>query len=523
MPDPSARDYDRAVRRLAVWLVAVGVVARVSRYAVGPAIWNDEAMLALNVADRGFLGLTKTLDYFQVCPVLFLWAERAAFLLLGDGGWALRLVPLLSGVAALGAFWAFARRTVSPTAAVLAVGLLAAARWPVFMSSTVKPYAGDLFWACALLALAAEWRHRPDRLRWLAALVVAVPVAVASSFPVVFAAGAISLYLLPVAWRHPDWRAKLGFVAFNVLLVGTFAGCLAVQLREKDAAAGQSLNRFMLDYWRGGFPPGDVVKFPVWLAAQHTGRMFAYPIGDKNGGSTLTFVLFAVGVWQAWRTGNRPLLALCLVPFGLNFAAAVMGRYPYGACCRLSQHLAPAICLLAGVGWAKVHERIAPSLTARLKWVRVSAVVLGGYAVGQVVFDATFPDHDPVCRLGRELHRELADRLRPGDRIAFDPDAAVFRPTVQDNQEVRWHVSRFRDHALPVGAVPAPADVPGRLWAVCIDAADPTGREVGAAFVAKLRAAGWVPAADAVRSAPPWNRDDVWHNCRIAAFERPGG
>src|SRR5581483_12486694 len=80
-PDLEPRAYARAARRVLVLLVAVGVAARLARLLIPSAIWGDEAMLALNFS-RDYAGLTKHLDYAQVAPVLFLWAERFAMVTL---------------------------------------------------------------------------------------------------------------------------------------------------------------------------------------------------------------------------------------------------------------------------------------------------------------------------------------------------------------------------------------------------------------------------------------------------------
>src|SRR5262245_47756418 len=68
--DFSDRD---AVARV-VWLfVALGVAARLVRYALGFPLWSDEYLLAANLLDRDFGALLRPLDNNQVAPVGFLW------------------------------------------------------------------------------------------------------------------------------------------------------------------------------------------------------------------------------------------------------------------------------------------------------------------------------------------------------------------------------------------------------------------------------------------------------------------
>src|SRR5207302_9668906 len=115
--------------------------------------------------------------------------------------------------------------------------------------ATVKPYSFDLFFSLALLAGAVHYLRRPDRVGRLALLALLVPVALLSSYPSVFVAGGISLALLPSVWRG-RWGARAWFLAYNLLMVGTFlGGYLFIGREQLDPATG-SVNRYMLDYWR---------------------------------------------------------------------------------------------------------------------------------------------------------------------------------------------------------------------------------------------------------------------------------
>lgn len=509
-PDLEPRAYARAVRRVLVLLVAVGVVVRIARWLIPAAIWGDEAMLALNFA-RDYAGLMKHLDNGQVAPVLFLWAERFAMTTLGTAEWSMRLFPLLASLGGLFLFWDFAKRTVPPTAAALAVGLLAVSTWPVSMAATLKPYSSDLFWSALLLALAARWHRRPERLWPLAALGVAVPLALAGSYPTVFVAGAVSVYLLPAAWRA-GVGAKCLFVAYNLAMFGAFvATYLLVGQSQIDPAAG-STGEYMRWYWRNGFPPESALHFPLWLLEAHTGRTFAYPVGDSNGGSTLTALLFLAGIVWCWRNGSRPLLVLCLVPFALNFMAALLGKYPYAGCCRLSQHLAPAICLLAGVGGAMLLERWAPRRTDRLVLVRWVAGVMIVIAVVSLILRCLSPDRDAVSRLSRNLYVELNTVLEPGDRIVVIADPRTDVTT-------RWYLDRFGDRVVWLKPGDPLPDCE-RLWIVTTNA-DVADRIGHSRFLRTQR--GW-RAGDTMwyASRPDDYRHNkgVWWHCGVTCLSR---
>lgn len=416
----------RRAARLGLAFVALGLACRLLRYGLDFPLWGDEASLALNLAARDYAGLADELEHFQVAPLLFLWAQKAALGLLGDSEWALRLLPLLAGLAALVLFWRVARDLLPPTAAALAVGLLAAARWPVTMSASVKPYSLDLLASLVLLALAAAWRRRPRRGR-LALLAAAAPLAVGLSYPAVFVAGGVSLALLPEVWRRRRGQEWALYAIFNVLLVAAFLTTLLLVARPRPGAP--DLRGFMADYWRAGFPPAEWHRLPLWLASAHTGQMFAYPIGAAHGGSVLTLALFAAGVAWCWRQGRRELLALCLLPFALHLAAAALHRYPYGASGRLAQHLAPAICLLAGAGLAWVVEQ-------RPRAVAAAAGLFVACGVGGMAADIARPYRDPLARWSRQTARDAVARHAAGERLVIEQAPEEIMPTL------RWHLRR---------------------------------------------------------------------------------
>src|SRR5690349_25066348 len=93
-------------------VLALGLGLRLYHFLRDPSVWHDEAALILNVLDKGFLDLLGTLSFAEAAPPLFLWMEKLATLLLGDGPYALRLVPFLASCAALVLMVPIARRVL---------------------------------------------------------------------------------------------------------------------------------------------------------------------------------------------------------------------------------------------------------------------------------------------------------------------------------------------------------------------------------------------------------------------------
>ncbi|MBA4186527.1 MAG: hypothetical protein C0467_00770 [Planctomycetaceae bacterium] len=461
----SRRDYVRQLRRMTTWLIALGLCARLFRYLLSGSIWNDEAAVALNIIRRDFEGLTHALDEMQVAPIFFLWAERAVLLVLGSSEHAMRFVPCLFGLGGLIVFWDFARRVVPPPAAAFAIGIMAVARWPVMMSSTIKPYTADMFCSTLLMALAVRWRQQPDRLWPLVALAAVVPFTLGMSYPTVFVAGSVSVYLLPAVWRCPDRRVTALFAGYNVMMLAAFAVVFSLVLRQGADPQAAALKEFMRTYWKHGFPPGGVPDFIWWSVKIHTGRLMSYPWGDGNGGSTLTCLLFLTGVWSCVRSDNRYILLLCLTPFALNFVAAALGQYPYGACTRLSMHLAPSICLLIGCGISRILETVS-SLERRLRWTRGVFVVLGLFGIAEMVADAVKPHREFYGRWMQRMTLDLERQLEPGDEIAFRC------PIPKQRETLDWYMARFGERVSWHGPTVTHPDTL-RVWLIVITVQEP--------------------------------------------------
>lgn len=437
----------RLLRRLTLALLAIGVLWRLLRYLLRFPIWDDEAFICLNFLELDYLGLTRELHNCQVAPLLFLWGELTALRLLGASELSMRLLPFLAGMGSLFLFWRLARRTLPPLAQMIAVGFLAVAIWPVSMGAFTKPYAFDLFMSLLLLLPAIHWLQQPAQLRWLILLSLAVPLALFSSYPVVFVAGAISLALLATAWRQ-GWKARLLWTVYNAVLLAAFLAhyTIAGQSQLHSPDKGATTEKGMQQFWADGFPPSSPLALAKWLILAHTGQMMAFPIGSQDGGSTATMLLFLVGVWHFWRSRRRALLVLCLAPFGLGLIAAGLHRYPYGASCRLCQHLAPAVCLSAGMGGAVLIERLR-SATLRRRWILGVCALLLFIGVCGMVRDVVHPYRSREALWTRQVMQGLAVEMQSGV-----PIVVVNKPEEMDSL-FRWYLEQYGDRVCWSGRI----------------------------------------------------------------------
>jgi 4-amino-4-deoxy-L-arabinose transferase-like glycosyltransferase len=416
---------------------------RALRYLLTFPIWGDEAFVSLNLLDRDYLGLLRPLEYKQVAPVLFLWAESAVYHLLGGAELALRLLPFLAGLGSLALFWRLARSMANEAAWVLSMGILAVAYYPVRHSCEIKPYSFDLLMSLALLVPAANWLRAPEQLKWLLILTAMVPVALGASYPAVFVAGTVTLVLLPAMFRTRGWKAWSLYLAYNLALLASFFVCYRLIGTNQFQSTGGTHNW----YWSDWFPPAQPWPLVPWLVAAHTGNMMAYPIGGSAGASTLTFLLCLLGVWHFCRKRHWDLLSLCLGPFALTLLAATLHRYPYGGSARIAQHLAPAICLLAGTGVAAMIGRLARSEIQRRRWVLAACSLLFLVGIGGISRDLLKPYKSDGDRQVRQIVTDLAKQASPEDQIV------VMDGQMEVAATFRWYLRQLGDRVAWDGRI----------------------------------------------------------------------
>jgi len=345
------------VRKPAFWtacFVVLGIVLRVYHYARNPSIWHDEAALILNVIGKNFAELLGPLRFSEAAPPLFLWIALPVFLTLGDGTYALRVVPFVASCLALVLLAVVARRLLAAEAVPWVVLPFAVADTILWHSCEAKPYAVDLLSATSLLAIyccTSSWR-----LEMRLALCIAVaPVIIFLTYPGCFLMGGLLVAILPdvcrARRRATAWPL---FALLSLVVAGSFAFLLLGPIHaQRDGA--------MASCWVDLFAPWPKPwKVPVWALAS-TLEVFRYccpPSGQP------CILLAVIGVVHLARRGEWGLLNLLLIPVLLAFLAACAQAYPYGGA-RVLVYAAPGLLLLIGAGtpaalsWLFARSRLA--------------------------------------------------------------------------------------------------------------------------------------------------------------------
>ncbi len=274
----------------------------------------------------------------------------------------------------------------------------------------VKPYSIDLaFVSVALLLFFAMWLNRRDKAWPLWCLAASGPAAVLISYPAVLVAASIGLALLGLVWRSRRARLWTPVLIFNLLAAGAFLAHfwfitrihLASPIGPRNTAASMDW------YWSTAdcFPPGNPLHLLWWCFSVFAGELAALPIGSSNGGSIVTLLICLIGAGALRYERRWALLGAFAGVFSLWFIAAALHKYPLGAG-RLSQHAAPIVCLLLGLGSTVLIRRLVEAERRPRVLVGVAAC-FGLVAVVGLALIIRRPYYDHEARWSRQAAQEI--------------------------------------------------------------------------------------------------------------------
>jgi hypothetical protein len=275
----------RLLRRPVAVVAIVGAILDIHLWTGQLPLWLDEEMIALNIRDRPFGQLPGGLWLGQSAPLGWLVLQRVVLLTTGPGELALRFVPLLFGLATLGAGWWIGTRWMGRAAGVALMLMLVFGQYVSHYRFELKHYSADTFAGVLLPALAAWVLEAQDRRQWRRRMVTWWATAAATLWfanGAVLAAPACALWLAIDASRRGGRRAVLVFGAAGCIWLAAFGAHYELSLRDTHQ------NRFLRSVWASQVPPEGtgIVASVRWIVDR------LEPLAENPGGSGLPLPLW---------------------------------------------------------------------------------------------------------------------------------------------------------------------------------------------------------------------------------------
>jgi hypothetical protein len=384
-------------------LFLLGALLRIRQYLTGRSLWADEAMLALNIVNRGVAGMFQPLDYDQGAPVGFLLAEKIFQTILGKHELVLRLFPLLVGLLSLGLFYLLLKRTTRAAGLLLALTLFALNPRLVYYSSEVKQYIVDVAVTIALLLIAAPLFEASPRKKDFVWLAFGGVLALWFSHPALFVVAGIGLALLIVTLQRREPVSLRVVIGIGVLWV--FNIVLLYVLILKDL----SQNTYMREYWAGAFLPLPPWSDPGWFVRnlnENIGVQFAMPYAVM-----FVFTLMLVGWVVLFLQKREYALAFACILL-VTLVASALGLYPVFE--RMILFLVPLGLILLGAAVDGLTQslRKVPLVSALVLVVISGYLIYGPFVSSLMVF--LEPKYFEHIRPSMEV---LRDARKDGDAL----------------------------------------------------------------------------------------------------------
>jgi len=348
----------------AALLILAGALLRIRQYLTGRSLWVDEAMLALNIVERDIAGLLQPLDYDQGAPVGFLLVEKGVSALLGKHEFALRLFPLLVGLAALWLFYLLLKKMTREPGLLIPLALFAFNPRLIYYSSEVKQYILDVAVTILLLLIAAPALAGTPRKRDFLGLTLAGSIALWFSHPALLVLAGIGLALAVMTLKRRDY-SSLGWIAgMGVLWFLNIAFLYLLILQDL------SQNAYMREYWQGAFLPVPPWSDPGWFIKslnENIGIQFGIPYAVF-----VVFFLMLAGLVVLWFQQRGVAIAIAGILL-VTLVASAFQLYPVFE--RMILFLVPIGLLLIGKAVEAFHQRVQRFSLLGL----LSALFLAGY------------------------------------------------------------------------------------------------------------------------------------------------
>ncbi len=353
---------------LLVWLIILtGMVLRVGIYLQNRNLIIDESNVARNIFERGFVELMQPLYYEQYAPVLFLWITELFSLLFGFSEYALRLYPLLAGLASLFVFYKVLGKFMSTKALLFPLALFASAHMFLRYSSELKQYMPDVLITLTLiwLALSIDFKKIATK-KFVLLWFIIGSVAIWSSMPSVFLLFGVGCYYGYRALRAKEYKQILPLILVSVLWAAQFAVYYYTILEPQ--ANSEYLQKFHQYYFLHGWPANDWEREHNWQLFNDLMKQFE---GELKYVHFINKILLFGGLIIMFLKDTSKAILLGM-SFGALLLASALNQY--SLIIRVVLFSIPILLIVVGYGFDRL-------LT--LKWwpVQLLLLVVAGYSV----------------------------------------------------------------------------------------------------------------------------------------------
>ncbi len=140
-------------------IIFFGIFVRTKVYLLNAPFWVDECMMSHSFIDRNIWGIFNPLDCGQKSPPLFLFCTFIIVKLFGFNEYSFRLIPFLSSISSLIAFYFLLKQFLKNKFCILlGLYLFAISVQSIYYAAEFKSYSLDIL-VCIILLLSYKYIH----------------------------------------------------------------------------------------------------------------------------------------------------------------------------------------------------------------------------------------------------------------------------------------------------------------------------------------------------------------------------
>ena len=324
------------------WLYAIllyGIIARIVPYLHNRSLWLDEANLANGIIESSFSQLMGVLPYAQAAPIGFLWLEKIVFYIFGGSEFSLRLIPLLTSIASLFLFYAFAKKLFQNNFIHFALAFFAFCPALVYYASEVKQYGFDVFVTLIMMNLSLPLLNSPTSKKNISIVAITGAILIWFSQPIIFilAGLGIAIFVQQIKQKRLHWPILFSIALSWLISFGIyFFGFLKLTIYADH------LHNFHKDY----FMPFAFWKVESWKWYYNT----SVGVFQNPGGILFKYIaapIALIGILFGFKK-QKIILLFLLLPIAFTLIAS--GLHLYSMLYRLILFFVPSLLIFLAKG-----------------------------------------------------------------------------------------------------------------------------------------------------------------------------
>lgn len=354
------------INRILIAIMSLGAVLRIIVWLQNRSLYIDEANLAHNVIERGFIDLFSPLDYAQFAPPLFLFLQKIAVSLGGNTEFAIRFFPLLASIISIFLFYQLCRHFLEKKHCIFPLLLFCFSLLQLKYATAGKQYAVDVCTCLFLLNMALAIPIRQLSGSKVVLWILWGSLSVWLSMPSIFVLGAVGIYYFLGAVREKELYPQIGkLVLIGACWLLSFAIYYMVLLQ--GAIDTDHLKSYHASYFLPLFPQ-SIEDLKLIREILH--RLGVMAIGKTALALAWGILCLGIGLITYWRKQKWHLLLIWMPIFACFLAS---GFQYYSLIPRLCLFLFPILMLSIGLGAAFLWDKSHPYF--RVLYVAIMAII----------------------------------------------------------------------------------------------------------------------------------------------------